>query len=437
MVIRKNKYTILILLFFISSQVFSFNYKKELLENNPVYKKAMATVNSCYAKAGVFRTENLPQVFLSFSPNYQAKEKFEINHLIFTNKIGISYSLNNIANFSFSATNLIPFNVYYNQPENQFNPNFDSSFSFPLLFFSQNILQAKKLYSSYDLQKKYAFLFELLQTRKVLLETVDSICSFFIYTEKEKVFSELITLYKQKAKDDFSLFEKGRLSLEEVTENNQTLNNYEDADLKNKIELNYLKEKLLTFGFSTDNFPFLIDSFFDFWFSEAAKLSLSSDTNLELEEISEKLNIASTTDDYLGTVPTVSTSATYTPKTNSFSTSLVFSIPFVLTENFYYYDKIIKCSLEEAEFNAQERTIKRKNLATSRATKEKLFQQNLDSKEAALELEKMKTLKVEALLFTGQLNEFDLNFQKINQKLAQIEVYIAKKQIITSFLQNF
>ena len=193
----------------------------------------------------------------------------------------------------------------------------------------------------------------------------------------------------------------------------------------------------MTFGFSTDNFPFLIDSFFDFWFSEAAKLSLSSDTNLELEEISEKLNIASTTDDYLGTVPTVSTSATYTPKTNSFSTSLVFSIPFVLTKNFYYYDKIIKCSLEEAEFNAQERTIKRKNLATSRATKEKLCQQNLDSKEAALELEKMKTLKVEALLFTGQLNEFDLNFQKINQKLAQIEVYIAKKQIITSFLQNF
>lgn len=59
MAARKNKYTILILLFFISSQVFSFNYKKELLENNPVYKKAMATVNSCYAKAGVFTQYSL------------------------------------------------------------------------------------------------------------------------------------------------------------------------------------------------------------------------------------------------------------------------------------------------------------------------------------------------------------------------------------------
>lgn len=437
MAARKNKHTILILLFFMSTQIFAFNYYHELLENNPVYKKAMSSVNSCYAKIGIYKTEIMPKFFASFSPNYQAKETFEINHLIFTNKLGISYSPNSIVNFSFSTTNLIPFNIYYNEPENKFNPTLDSSISFPLLFFTQNILQAKQMYSNYDLQKKYAFLFEQLQTRKVLLETVETICSFFICIEKEHVFSELIMLYKQKAKDDLALFEKGRLSLEELTENNQMLNNYQDKSINNKIELNYLIEKLLTFGFNTDTFPFSMNSFFDFWLNEAPKLSFQIDTNLEIEEISEKLNIANSADDYLETVPTVFTSTTYSPKTNNFSASLVFSIPFVLTEDFYYYDKIIKCSLEEAKFNASERMIKRKCLTLSRATKEKLFQQNLETKEENLELENMKILKTEALLLNGQLNDFDLVFQKTNQKLAQIEVYLAKKQIISSFLQNF
>ena len=451
MAIRKSKYSILILFLLFSSKVFALNYYQELLENNPVYKKAMSSVNSCYAKAGLFRTENLPHFFINLNPTYQANNEFKTNHLIFSNVVGLNYSLNDIINFNLSASNLIPFNVYYNEPENEFRPSISSSLSFPFFIFSQNILQAKRNYSSYTLQKQYAFLFEQFQTRKVLLETVDAILSYFICAEKDKVFSEIIILYKQKAIDDYTLFEKGLLSLEELTENDQTLNNYQDTNFNTKIELNFLKEKLLTFGFSTESFKsstdssqvnteyflFSLDSFIDYWFAEAPSFSLQTDTSLELEEISEKINIATIADDYLETVPTLSTSTNYSFENKNFSASLSVSIPFMQTEDFYYYDKIVKCSLEEGRYNDQERKIKRNNLLNSRSSKEKLFKQILDSKEEAHSLEIMKTEKAKSLLLSGQLNEFDLALQKLNQTLAQIEVYVAKKQIITSFLQNF